>query len=1043
MPPAADVVRKVVFCGPGMAGKTTNLETILRLYPGGSGPIATDLHSERTLHVLVDVPSIGRLALWTVPGVSYYAATRRAVLQDAAAVVFVADSRREAMDENIDAMNEMLANVRQLGLGDDLPVVLQYNKCDTPTAVAPEQLEPLLNIRAWPHVRAVAANGQGVAETLRLVLDALARRSMPDIAPVPLAELPAPARTWLITCHHCQMMLEVPAAEPGMVYTCGSCQNAVEVVDGERGVTRAPVAAPRPVSHTSLRPARDDSGGYAATSSGGGTGSGSGGVQALAARPPTQPIAYTGGPVLPGFEVVALLDESPLGTRTRVREVATGRTGRSVAVHPAVLALAGYRDQLDPYIRLAGPIRHPHLLPMNAFYPLADGNAVLLSQDAADFEHLGHVLARRRIIAPPHAIHIVRQIALVLEEAARAGVVHGWLRPESILIGADGQVLLDDLCLPKPHRHLVRELAGASAATEYYLAPEHLGDETRSDLRSDIFCLGALLFRMITGDGLVTGYNPHEALHKLIANGARPLRAAGAPVSRELDNFYKRLVATERKERFQTWREVIEHTERFGGGAKRQTMKITGALAAGRTTPGNRRMPSTGARRGDSSGGGLRPARGLAPPPQARPSRPAAGMGAGVWAALVICLVALGGGLAYMVLRPTAKPVVRAAPAAAPAPAAASPAPIIPDVPPTPPLLIAPLPAPVAEPVAVETAPGVAPDTTPEAAPAAPVTPLAPRPDGAGMSLPTLREAIGTALVSQRYGEALALARSLPEGLRAMNEDNIQRQYKGKRGDLERLAAAGSSPRLEAAVAQVATWGMDAGDVAWAQQLVATAAARPAPAPAPVAPKPVTPRPVPATPAAPTTPSPAPVAEPVTPAAPAPGPAPDPARDALLAAHGPLMSGSLSMIRNAANGLRDPASAKALTRLADLGARRIEVLSQAITAQARLRIQHPVTREECDVSGVDDSGLTLTNAGGGVSQVAWSNLSDRAGIGMLWSDALAAGSPTPQDRATAAAMLAANGQAAFAKLALRPARASLDADLLADLDLLIGLAEKR
>ncbi len=174
---------------------------------------------------------------------------------------------------------------------------------------------------------------------------------------------------------------------------------------------------------------------------------------------------------------------------------------------------------------------------------------------------------------------IVRQVALALEEAARHGVVHGRLRPEVVLVSPEGNVLLDELAVPKNHRYLVRELSGASAATEYYLAPEHLSDETRSDVRADIFLFRALLFRMMTGEGLVTGYNAHEALHKVVANGARTLRSVQGGVSRDLDLLFQKLVAAERKDRFQGYREVIDTLDRFGGGAKRQTLRLTSNIS--------------------------------------------------------------------------------------------------------------------------------------------------------------------------------------------------------------------------------------------------------------------------------------------------------------------------------------------------------------------------------------------------------------------------------------------------------------------------------
>jgi len=146
--------------------------------------------------------------------------------------------------------------------------------------------------------------------------------------------------------------------------------------------------------------------------------------------------------------------------------------------------------------------------------------------------------------------------------------------------------MVDEFAVLKHHRYLVRELGGASAGTEYYLAPEHLGDDVRSDVLSDMFQLGALVFRMITGEGLVTGYTAHEALHKVSATGCRTLRSVQPQVSRDLDAFVSRLTAIDRKDRPQAWSEVLEVCDRFGGGARTQTFRVTQPISASSTTRG-------------------------------------------------------------------------------------------------------------------------------------------------------------------------------------------------------------------------------------------------------------------------------------------------------------------------------------------------------------------------------------------------------------------------------------------------------------------------
>ncbi|HEX3134976.1 MAG TPA: protein kinase, partial [Planctomycetota bacterium] len=683
---ANEIVLKIVYYGPGMAGKTTNLTVIHDRVPSHAAGdlVMVDTHSERTLRfdlLAMDAGDVNghrvHFEFYTVPGQSYYAATRRAVLAGADAVVFVADSRREALDENIEAMNEMLGNLRHHGLPDDLPVMVQYNKQDMPTALKREQLEPLMNVRGWPSLAAVAVDGNGVMETMQQITSqVLDRVRRSGTMPTSTAALPPPSGSWLISCYRCQAMLEVPDAKVGAVYACGICGSALEVVDPDRGLTRAPAPSALTVaSNQGQRSAGEDSvygmQAIPERSPTHGAGAlGSGGIPSP--RPGATP-ASGSAPVLSqpydvaGYDLMSPLDESAQGRRSRVRERSTGRTLRALALSPSLMRQPSYGDNFEAHVRLASQVKHPYILPLVAMTPTRDA-VVLFNADPPDYEPLGHVLARRRALAPPHAMGIIRQVALALEEAARHGVVHGWLRPEVVLVSSDGNVFVDEFAVPKNHRFLVRELSGASAATEYYLAPEHLNEDVRSDVRSDIFMLGALMFRMMTGEGLVTGYNAHEALHKVVANGARTLRSIQPGVSRDLDLFCQRLVSAERKDRFQSYREVIETLDKFGGGAKRQTLRLTQSIPSNtpsggvsqlrRTGTGQLRRTGTGQiPRGLGSGTGQirrsTPGSGERPGVPMRP-RPS-GSGSGVAVVVVIAVVVVGA-IAFFLFNNPAKP---------------------------------------------------------------------------------------------------------------------------------------------------------------------------------------------------------------------------------------------------------------------------------------------------------------------------------------------------------------------------------------------------
>ena len=185
---AREITCKIVYYGPGRSGKTTNLQYIFGRVPeprrGRMVSLAT--HGDRTLFfdfLPLDLGSISgfqtRFQLYTVPGQSYYNATRRLVLQGADGVVFVADSQARRFEENLESLQNLHENL--LGQGVDvrqLPVVFQYNKQDLPSELVLDRpaLDDALNFRAVPSFGADALHGAGVFQTLKGVSELVLRR---------------------------------------------------------------------------------------------------------------------------------------------------------------------------------------------------------------------------------------------------------------------------------------------------------------------------------------------------------------------------------------------------------------------------------------------------------------------------------------------------------------------------------------------------------------------------------------------------------------------------------------------------------------------------------------------------------------------------------------------------------------------------------------------------------------------------------------------------------------------------------------------------
>jgi len=168
---------KIVYYGPGMSGKTTNLELVHGKVPSESRGELTSIATtgERTLYFDYMPLDLGQIAgirtkfqLYTVPGQIYYKSTRRLVLQGVDGIVFVADSSAAKLRENKESLADLEENLREMGKTlKDVPIVIQYNKRDLPDAMTVEQLEREINPHGFPHFEAVAPRGEGVFPTLK------------------------------------------------------------------------------------------------------------------------------------------------------------------------------------------------------------------------------------------------------------------------------------------------------------------------------------------------------------------------------------------------------------------------------------------------------------------------------------------------------------------------------------------------------------------------------------------------------------------------------------------------------------------------------------------------------------------------------------------------------------------------------------------------------------------------------------------------------------------------------------------------------------
>ena len=168
---------KIVYYGPGLCGKTTNIQWIYeQANPEKKGKLVSlATETDRTLFfdfLPLDMGTVKgfkvRFHLYTVPGQVFYDASRKIILRGCDGIIFVADSQKARMEANIESIANLATNLKENGFDiRSIPYVLQLNKRDMPSAAPVIEMERLLRFRSEPMIEAVASQGTGVIETLK------------------------------------------------------------------------------------------------------------------------------------------------------------------------------------------------------------------------------------------------------------------------------------------------------------------------------------------------------------------------------------------------------------------------------------------------------------------------------------------------------------------------------------------------------------------------------------------------------------------------------------------------------------------------------------------------------------------------------------------------------------------------------------------------------------------------------------------------------------------------------------------------------------
>jgi len=322
--------------------------------------------------------------------------------------------------------------------------------------------------------------------------------------------------------------------------------------------------------------------------------------------------------IIEGYEIIQKLGEGGMGAVYLARQVASGR---SVALKILPRRLSKNRTFLHRFIReaqLVGKLEHPNVVrgidvgESRGYYYLA--------MEYVEGRTARDLIYEREKLPEAEALGLALQVARALEAAHALGIVHRDVKPENVLVGADGAAKLSDL-------GLARETgedsgltgSGMAVGTAHYISPEQASGQRDLDIRCDIYSLGASLYHMLAGRTLYAGDTAAVVMAKHLTVEPLPIREVNPAVSENCALLLAKMLAREREERYATPTELIRDIELVLGGkvpeaARSRITTVQAPAAAARARPPTRRTQAvSGARRAEREASGASPPLGRAP----------------------------------------------------------------------------------------------------------------------------------------------------------------------------------------------------------------------------------------------------------------------------------------------------------------------------------------------------------------------------------------------------------------------------------------------
>jgi serine/threonine protein kinase/signal recognition particle receptor subunit beta len=550
---------KVVYCGPGLSGKTTNLEYIYGAVPrerrGELTSIATQ--GDRTIfydYLPLNAGEIGgmasRLQLFTVPGQPFYAATRKLVLVGVDGVVFVADSQRERLKENRAALVELEQTLaeqnKQLA---DLPLVFVWNKRDLANALPVEELEWALNRRKAPSFEAVSVRGEGVVEALKEVTRRVfaaahvqyggtAPPSEPRSAADPGRALgpPPPARG---APPQAGQETTQERAAPGPAPAAGGGAPLARTASGRR-----PLIDSRDAATISVDPEV--------------------GFEDEDVPAPTTGADRAIGQVVGGCVVLTKLGEGGMGSVYLARHETLGTDFVVKTLKPTRSGNPVSVKRFFAEARATARLAHENVVQVQDVGTTKDGLHYMIMQ-YVDGETLEARVKEGGRMEAAEALGIVGQIARALKATHAAGVIHRDVKPQNIILTRAGQVKLIDFGLARDvseQQRLTRP--GGIVGTPAYMAPEVIARSGQIDGRVDLFALGLTTYFLLTGETPFSGTDIHDLFLGKARLQAPEVFAPDLPGGYRL--VLERLLAHDRETRYASADALLTDLRRLEAG---------------------------------------------------------------------------------------------------------------------------------------------------------------------------------------------------------------------------------------------------------------------------------------------------------------------------------------------------------------------------------------------------------------------------------------------------------------------------------------------